>query len=274
MLDLIAYRVGSYHASVATWFDYRRGIADAMAGADAVIAPTHDVERQMALERLSAHDGRLFMVPIGTDHLDGNLPAAIPEALLERGFVAGRFLLVLGANYAHKNRDGALATLAELLRRDHDLSLVLAGPAVPFGSSRVSEAERWPEDKRVFVLPDVSAEERNWLLRHAEVVLYPTSAEGIGLIPFEAAQMGTPTVLVPVGPLAELSGLSSPLPVSARDWSAEALADATEALLDDPALAAAQVRHLVAAGAGYSWDACAEKLVEVYRTVLALPPRH
>jgi glycosyltransferase involved in cell wall biosynthesis len=270
LLDLIAYRVGSYHASPATWFDYRHGIADAASGADAVIAPTFDVERQMVSERLPVDRDRLFMVPIGTDHLDHTPPTAMPAALLEGGFGARRFLLVLGANYAHKNRDGALDTLSELLSRGHDLSLVLAGPAVPFGSSRVSEAARWPDDERVFVLPDVTAEERNWLLRHADVVLYPTSAEGIGLIPYEAARLGTPTVMVPAGPLAELAGS---LPISAADWSTEALADATEALLGDPALSDAQVRHLVAAGGDYSWDACAAKLVVVYRTVLTLPSR-
>ncbi|HVF12973.1 MAG TPA: glycosyltransferase [Acidimicrobiales bacterium] len=269
VLDLIAYRVGSYHSTPERWLEYRRGIVEAATGADALIAPTHDVARQIAYERIPVDRGRVFTVPIGTDHLESSPPTAIPGPLLERGF-AGRFLLVLGANYAHKNRDGALATLTELLARGHDLSLVLAGPGVPFGSSRTSEAARWPDDERVFVLPDVTAEERNWLLRHAEVVLYPTSAEGIGLVPYEAARLGTPTVMVPAGPLAELSGS---LPVSAADWSAEALADATEALLSDRAVADAQVRHLLAAGGDYSWDACAAKLVEVYRTVLALPAR-
>ncbi|MEA2931640.1 MAG: hypothetical protein QOI56_425 [Actinomycetota bacterium] len=270
LLDLIAYRVGSYHASPERWLEYRRGIADVAAGADAVIAPTHDVARQMGYERLPVDSGRLFTVPIGTDHLESSPPTSIPAPLLERGFAAGRFLLVLGANYAHKNRDGALDTLTELLGRGHDLSLVLAGPGVPFGSSRTSEAISWPDDERVFVLPDVTAEERNWLLRHAEVVLYPTSAEGIGLVPYEAARLGTPTVMVPAGPLAELSGS---LPVSAGDWSPKALADATEALLADRALGDAQVRHLLAAGDNYSWDGCAAKLVELYRALLALPAR-
>lgn len=270
VLDLIAYRVGSYHAAPARWFEYRRGIAEATTGADAVIVPTYDVERQMALERLPVGSGRLFVVPIGTNHLGANPSAKLPDHLLERGFAARRFLLVLGANYAHKNRDGALATLSELCRRGHDLSLVLAGPAVPFGSSLVSEASRWPDDERVFILPDVTSEERNWLLRHAEVVLYPTSAEGFGLVPYEAARLGTPTVFVPAGPLAELAGS---LPVVAADWSAGALADATEALLCDPALSGAQIRHLVAAGEDYSWDACAARLVEVYNTVLAVPAR-
>jgi glycosyltransferase involved in cell wall biosynthesis len=224
----------------------------------------------MGYERLPVDSGRLFTVPIGTDHLESSPPTSIPAPLLERGFAAGRFLLVLGANYAHKNRDGALDTLTELLGRGHDLSLVLAGPGVPFGSSRTSEAISWPDDERVFVLPDVTAEERNWLLRHAEVVLYPTSAEGIGLVPYEAARLGTPTVMVPAGPLAELSGS---LPVSAGDWSPKALADATEALLADRALGDAQVRHLLAAGDNYSWDGCAAKLVELYRAVLALPAR-
>ncbi len=120
----------------------------------------------------------------------------------------------------------------------------------------------------VHVLGDVTSEERNWLLWHASVVLYPTSAEGIGLVPFEAARFSTPTVLVPFGPLGELLGA---LPVTADDWSPEALATTAETFLRDRDAAADQVRATLAIGADYSWDACAAALVEVYRSVLARP---
>ena len=119
------------------------------------------------------------------------------------------------------------------------------------------------------MLGHVSAEERNWLLRHAAVVLYPSSAEGFGLVPYEAARFGTPTVLVPVGPLADLGGR---LPVVAADWSQTELADATAALLSQPGLAAEQVRAVIAAGSAQTWDAAATTLVSVYHRLLARPP--
>ena len=137
------------------------------------------------------------------------------------------------------------------------------------GSSRELEAEARAGDQRVVVLPDVSSGERNWLLRHAAVVLYPTSGEGFGLVPFEAARFGTPTAFVSFGPLAELAG---ELPVQAEDWSPAALAGAAAHLLADPDLARAQVEATLAAGDRYTWDRTAAVLAEAYRGLLARPP--
>ena len=81
---------------------------------------------------------------------------------------------------------------------------MLAGVAVAEGSSRVLEAIELRDASGVVTLPDVTSEERNWLLRHASICLYPTSNEGFGLVPFEAARFGTPTVFTRVGPLAEV----------------------------------------------------------------------
>ncbi len=73
----------------------------------------------------------------------------------------------------------------------------------------------------VFVLPDLPSPERNWLMRHADLVLYPSSAEGFGLVPFEAARFGTPTLFTRFGPLQELA---PDIPVAAEDWSPDTLA--------------------------------------------------
>ncbi|MGH9181519.1 MAG: glycosyltransferase, partial [Acidimicrobiales bacterium] len=273
--DLIAYHGGAYHASPPEWTAHRDGLRQAVAEADGVVVISADVEARLAMERLPVEAERVFVVGNGTDHLQGAEAAALPAELLARGFTAGRFALVLGTNYAHKNRDLAVAAVSELRRRGVPLSLVMAGAAVPFGSSRAAEAlvgagHRGDPADAVYSIPDVTSEERNWLLRHASVVLYPTSAEGFGLIPYEAARFGTPTVLVPFGPLAEVVG---ELPVQAADWSPGALADATAALLDDPALADTQVAAALAAGLDFTWDDTAAKLVAVYRSLLAQPAR-
>jgi glycosyltransferase involved in cell wall biosynthesis len=238
-----------------------------------VVVISHDVAARVAQERLPVEAERTFVVQNGTDHLHGAEAAAVPVELLARGSAAVRFAVVLGTNYSHKNRDLAVAAVAELRRRGLGLGLVMAGAAVPFGSSRAAESVAAAADRDgdgVWSIPDVTSEERNWLLRHASVVLYPTSAEGFGLIPYEAARFGTPTVLVPFGPLAEVVGA---LPVAAADWSSGALADAAEALVADPALAEAQVAAALSAGADFTWDATAAKLVAVYRSLLAQPAR-
>ncbi|MCA1674437.1 MAG: glycosyltransferase, partial [Actinobacteria bacterium] len=268
--DLASYHVGSYHGSSEEWLERRRTMRQVAAEVDGVIAISHDVKAHLRLERIPVDPERVFVVENGTDHLTGDESASAPAELVARGFVASEFALVLGTNYAHKNRDIAIRVLRELRRRGLRLALVLAGAAVPFGSSRISEARWGAGEEDLYVIPDVTSEERNWLLRHASLVLYPTSAEGFGLVPYEAARFGTPTVLVPFGPLGEVAG---DLPVTAADWSPRSLADAAEMLLDDPAIAQRQVAAALASGQDFTWDATAAKLVAVYRSLLATPAR-
>jgi glycosyltransferase involved in cell wall biosynthesis len=270
VFDLIAYQVPDYHHAPSEWFAYRRSTRDAAAEVDGTIVISADTAKHVALEQLAVPPERLFCIPLGVGHLRGDEPAVEPDELVRRGFAGDPFLLVLGANYAHKNRDVAVEVRRELHRRGHGLALVLAGALVPFGSSRTREAGHRADQEPVYSIPDVTSEERNWLLRHADLVLYPTSAEGFGFIPHEAAAFGTPTVMVPFGPFRERL---ADLPVAPGDWGVGAWADACETLLGDPAVARAQVAAVAAATPEYDWSGTAAATVEVYRSLLAQPAR-
>ncbi|MGI8684161.1 MAG: glycosyltransferase [Acidimicrobiales bacterium] len=268
--DLTSYHVGIYHASAERWMTHRDAMRQVAGQVDGVVAISHDVRQHLRLERLPIESERISVVENGTDHLRGDESESVPQELLARGFLAGEFALVLGTNYAHKNRDLAVEVVRELRRRGRKLALVMAGAAVPYGSSRVQEAQRGGGEQEIYAIPDVTSEERNWLLHHAALVLYPTSAEGFGLVPYEAARFGTPTVMVPFGPLGEVVG---DLPVQAVDWSPDSLADAAEVVLGDPETARRQVAVALRSGQDFTWDATAAKLVEVYRALLAAPAR-
>jgi glycosyltransferase involved in cell wall biosynthesis len=268
--DLIAYQVPIYHETPEAWFKYREAIRRAAADVDGLVAISEDVRRQVSTERLGIEEERVFVVPNGVGHLTGQESGFPPSELIQRGFDETEFLLVLGANYAHKNRGLAIEVLRELRSAGHDLSLVLAGAHVPYGSSRIDEEAAWTPDLPVYVVPDVSSEERNWLLRHASAVLYLTSAEGFGLVPHEAAAFGTPTVFVPFGPLGERF---PSLPGAPADWSLEELTKATDMLLRDPALARQQIETIAHDTKRYDWDNTAAGVLDVYRAVLARPPR-
>ena len=268
--DLISYRTGSYFPDAAEWLAARQALRSAVGGADAVLAISDDVAGAIAAEALPVGPDRLFTVPNGTDHLAASAAERFPHALQDPGLAGRQFVLVLGATYSHKQRDVALRAVGALRSRGRAISLVLAGAQVPLGSSRHGEALSRRLDDAVIDLPDVAGDERVWLLRHAEVLLYPTAAEGFGLVPFEAATLGTPSLAVDFGPLHEVGGTP---PVAAASWSGEDVADGLEALLDDPDLRARQVAHMAGAGLGYTWAGTAGRLVEAYRQVLARPPR-
>jgi glycosyltransferase involved in cell wall biosynthesis len=272
LLDLIAYQVGAYEPDGAHWVDYREDIRSVTGSADAVAAISADVRRHVEVERLPIDGSRLFVIPLGTEHLTGDEPRRPPAAFLDPALADRPFLLVLGTNYAHKNRDLAVRIRAALDEAGERLLLVLAGAAVSRGSSRVAEARALvgAGDDDVLVLPDVDSEERNWLLAHARLLLYPTSAEGFGFVPFEAARFGTPTVSVSFGSLRELGADG---PVAPASWAVDDLAAAALELLRDPAKAQAQVESITAAGDRLTWQRCASAMLEMYRSVLDRPPR-
>jgi glycosyltransferase involved in cell wall biosynthesis len=268
--DLIAYSVGAYHDQPRGWMTYRRGIKQSVSKADGVIVISHDVASDLRRERLPLVAERTYVVENGTDHLTGAESEEYPAELMARGWAARDFLVVLGANYSHKNRDLAIRVHRKLRERNPALGLVLAGVAVAEGSSRVLEAIELRGTGGVVSLPDVTSEERNWLLRHASICLYPTSNEGFGLVPFEAARFGTPTVFTRVGPLAEvLDGV----PVAAASWDPDELAECCQRLLEDPQLASEQVTATLKCGSRYTWDETAAGLVRAYRELLAQPAR-
>ena len=271
ILDIIGYQIGTYYVTPQVWLEYRQTMKDSLSLVDGVTTISEDVRQQVELEHLPIDPSRLFVIPYGTEHLRGTEAARVPAELVAGDHHTSEFLLCFGTNYSHKNRDLAIAVHHELRQRGLNMTLILAGAFVPFGSSRVLESFGLTGTDPVVVLPDISDEERNWLLRHAQLVLYPTSAEGFGLVPFEAARFGTATVHVDFGPLRELT--TEAPPVVAADWSVASFADAAEQLLRDPGLAAAQVEASLHVGSEYSWARTAELLTTAYRTLIARPPR-
>lgn len=268
LLDLIAYQVGAYAGGGEQWLSYRLRLAELSAAADGVLAISHDTRRHIEREKLPIEPRRLFVVECGTDHLTGHESSEFPAELGRRGFLGEEFLLVLGTNNSHKNRDLAIRAWKLISHAFPQLHLVIAGAFVPSGSSRHAEARADPDSSSsLHVLPDVTSPERNWLLARASALIYPTSAEGFGLVPFEAARFGTPSVGIGFGPLAEMN---PDAPVRAESWNPVDIAEAIGAVLADPALAADQVRHTLANADMLTWDRSAEGHVDAYRQILAM----
>ncbi len=271
MLDVIAYSNGSYFSTPEEWASYRAHIDYCVPRADAIPVISADVREQMLLHGLQVERERIEVIPLGTTNIDTSLPARCPTMLERRNFGARRFAVMLGVNYHHKNRDLAIAAHAELRQRGFDLDFVLAGPAVPYGSSRLRETEQRAvlrgDDAWLHVLPQVEEAERHWLLSHASLAWYPTSAEGFGFMPFEAALFDVPAVSVGFGPLLELGADA----MTATSWEPTALCDVATAFLSDPAIAAKHCAALRDAGRHYSWASHADRLVQLFTDVMAKP---
>lgn len=270
--DLISYNSPDYFPSYRGYERYRQVTRDVFAAADRVLFFSDHARREAAAAGLTEGE-RADVVPLGTDHRVIR-PGAAPRP--PKGVDPADptpFLLCLGTDFRHKNRPFALKLL-EALREHHGWEgrLVLAGPRVMNGSSAGEEAvfltQRPALAAQVRDVAAVDEDEKAWLLARAAAVVYPTTIEGFGLVPFEAAEAGVPCAFAPVASLADL--LSAEL-ATIVPWDVAASAAALITLLRDES---ARQRHLAGireAGARLRWSDTGTRLVEAYDEALRNP---
>lgn len=269
--DLIAYRNPAYHETIDHWQAYRRVTGLALTVADRVVFFSEHAKEDAISEDLVASE-RADVVGIGADVLGVATVAPEPVA----GVPGDRDLLVcIGADYKHKNRPFAIAML-HALRERHGWKgcLVLAGPHVPYGSSREEELallERHPDlHASVIDVGPVSEAEKVWLYAQARAVIYPTLYEGFGLIPFEAARAGTPCIYAPQASLLELAG---PEAATLIPWDPLLSSDAAWALLGEEQVREDHLQLLGERMAHLRWEAVVGRLLQTYGEAIKGPYR-
>jgi len=272
-LDLIAYDIPRYHASHEAWAAYRalqRRIALSVDGITTISADVAD-RLQQEVPRLDPR--RIRPIPLGLDHIaatdiePGEDIAALAPKLTSRPYV-----LVLGNDFLHKNRDFAIAVWEKMLADGTNCDLVLAGLHVKSSSSKEREDALLDQHTnlrgKAHTLGHVSEPSRGWLMTSAAAVLYPSSAEGFGFVPYEAAALGTPSTFAAFGPLAEVSQLTD-VP---RTWSVDAFAADLAELLADPERAKTRVEGLRGAISRSTWQAFGDRLLDFMIEIDRLPP--
>lgn len=271
--DLIAYRNPSYFPDADAWLEYRRLAAQVMGVAAMTLFFSRHAHDDALAEEL-VPPGRARVVLIGTDH---RVAVQRPQPTAPAGHDLGDrpFLLCLGTDFRHKNRLFALRVLEALAER-HGWPgrLVLAGPHVQFGSSSADEAAflaaRPQLRESVVELPAVTEPEKAWLMSHCVAVMYPTTYEGFGLVPFEAADAGRPCVFAHQASLGELVEEEAALIVP---WDAAATADRMIGVLTDAEQAERQLQRVRDSGSVLTWDRTGRELVAAYEEALTLPSR-
>ena len=266
--DLISYRNPGYSRSFEDWNDFHRLTRLTLALADQVLFFSRHAAADALAEEL-VDDRRAHVALLGVDHCAA---PEEPEARRPDGVPDGPFLLYLGTNFRHKNREFALAVLHELREsQGWDGRLVFAGPHAAAGTSE--DAERaWLDAhpataRHVMDLGEVSDAGRTWLYRNAVGVVYPSVYEGFGLIPFEAAAHGTPCFYP------WQTALRETLPESAatiEPWDARVTAERIMQAIANPEPIVAAINT---AAAGLTWDDTAMRVVEVYEQAVRAPGR-
>jgi hypothetical protein len=114
----------------------------------------------------------------------------------------------------------------------------------------------------------MSSANKRWLVENAALVLYPTISEGFGLVPFEAAAAGVPTLSTRQGSLAEV--LPAEIPTIGR-FDVDEAADAAWLLLTDDDHAKALVESLRRRADTFTWQETARRLRVFFDEVLHHP---
>jgi glycosyltransferase involved in cell wall biosynthesis len=233
-----------------------------------VIVPSQSTSSD--LQRiLKTPPGRISVTPEG---VSPDFHPVAPEgaaAVAQRYALPPSYLLSLGTREPNKNRGAIIQALHRLVGAGRDLHLAVVGGGGWRTETERDEIARLGLAGRIHYTGYVPQQDLAALYSAASVFLFPSLHEGFGLAALEALACGTPVVTSNTSSLPEVVG-DAALLVDPRD--AGALAAAIVAVLDDPGEAHRLRQAGPSRAARFTWEACAEATVQVYREVLGEAP--
>lgn len=243
----------------ALWYRFAQGRAARRA---ACLVTVSGWARAELAGALALPESRIAVAPQGAAPFDRPAAAEAVRALRRRaGIGDGPFLLAVGGDDPRKNLPFLLEVLArwEARRGAPPPPLLVAGER----AARVHADGGRPADAapRVRYLGPVADGDLHALYTAAAALCFPSLAEGFGRPPLEALACGTPAVVAPYGPAAEVLGDAARIvPLDADRW-VDALAD----LLADPAARSVAAERGRALAGRYHWDAAADAVLAACR---------
>lgn len=238
-------------------------------GSDCVMASTPR-EAEDLLAHYGADPARLCTSPPGVDHQVFN-PGDQSEARRRLGIDEGPLVLFVGRIQSLKAVDVAIEAFGLLRRRIQGVRLmVVGGPSGPHGD-REAEAAHFAAERfegAVTFVPPVPHHQLADYYRAADVLHVPSRSESFGLVAAEAQSCGLPVVAADVGGLSFVveDGTSGYL---VRGWDPLDHALALEKILGEPETASQLSKGALEWSERFSWEATANRYLELYTGALA-----
>jgi len=269
--DLWRYDNPTDFSDFPAWDRHRALTRDGMALADRVVFSS-DRDRLDALAEGLVADARASTVHPGVERRLTHSRHPEPPRGAEHFLGQTETVLCIGSQHGHASGDFALR-LVEQLQRSHHWAgrLVLVGPERVDGAPVppvAPLATRAQAIDATFFVPALSRSETEWLLRRCRLVLDTAIAEASASIAFAAAERGVPAMWAP-GTL--LSELIPDHPATIVPWDAGQCAERAFALLREDRVREENVAAVRSAASRLTWEASAERLIEVYEDTCAAP---
>ncbi len=247
-----------------------------IANSDCVIAST-PFEFDDLLDHYGADLERLCTSPPGVDH-DVFRPGDADDARIWLGLGAQPIVLFVGRIQPLKGLDIAIEALSLLPESVHGAGapahlVVIGGPSGPDGVAELERCRRLADSlglsERIhFIAPQPHGTLAGFY-RAANVLVMPSRSETFGLVAAEAQACGLPVVATAVGGLPYVvSDRTSGLLV--HSFEPGDFAKALLQILDDPQLAAELSGGALDFSEQFSWDATADRLLELYHGITGL----
>jgi alpha-1,3-rhamnosyl/mannosyltransferase len=223
------------------------------AQADAVIAISSHAANEGI--RLLGLDGRrVHVAHLGVD----------PTFTRGAGPVDPPYLLVVGEYSRRKGFDRAFAVIDGLVDAGYPHRLVVAGRIHPWARAELETLRHGARhSERIELLgavPDLVP-----LYQGATALLMPSRVEGFGLAALEAMACGVPVIAFDNSSLTEVVGAGGCL---VPDGDTAAMTAAVRRVLDSAECAAEWRQRGLEQATHFTWDECAARHTEVYRSVV------
>ena len=243
-----------------------RAMPRALSQAAAVLVDSEFV-RQEVLTTFGVDPARVHTAYLGVSPRFRSRGDAETRATLDAlDLVHGEYVLAVGTIEPRKNIRHVLdayALLPDAIRKRHPL--VIAGAKGWRAADLESELRALVERGLIRFLGYVADDDLPLLYAGAAAFVFASIYEGFGLPPLEAMASGVPVLVAERASLPEVTGDAAlKLDPARPDETALKLA----ALLDDRGIHDDFARRGLERAAGFTWEACAQATLRVYRSVI------
>ncbi|MBQ8297142.1 MAG: glycosyltransferase family 4 protein, partial [Ruminococcus sp.] len=240
------------------------GLKRSMKRADLIVTDS-EFSKSEILKYFPQHEKKLRVVPCGVD-LNKFRPCENPERIPEVKKsleIEGEYFLYLGTIEPRKNLERLIEAYHIFSQREKDApKLVLAGGKGWLYDSIFAKVKELKLDDKVIFTKYVPSEDMNPLMCGAVAFVFPSIYEGFGMPPLEAMACGVPVLSSDAASLPEVTGDCA---VICDPYSPESIAEGLMKLYSDDNLRKQLSERGLERAKGFTWEASAEILYNVYR---------